>query len=143
MTFFDCSGMTTGIQATADSALFIHQMIPHHQNAVNTAKSLLKMGSLLCPDLTDTTNSECQLEGILRDIIGGQNHQIQLMRHFLNQHGLPQTDNCDVYVETVQRDSTNTDSQDSQDLPLGSGTRTLGKMGWSLLAVFCSMGLVM
>jgi len=49
---FMMSGMTTGIKATADTALFVHQMIPHHENAVNTAKTLLKTGNLLCPDLS-------------------------------------------------------------------------------------------
>jgi uncharacterized protein (DUF305 family) len=34
--------MTTGVMASDETALFIHQMIPHHQNAVNMAKTLLK-----------------------------------------------------------------------------------------------------
>ena len=97
------SGMTTGVRATDDASLFVHQMIPHHQNAVNTAKSLLKMGSLLCPDLTDQTNPDCLLESILRSIVSGQNHQIQLMRKFLQDHNFPPTDNCDVFVKTVQK----------------------------------------
>ena len=33
------AGMTTGIKARDERALFIHQMIPHHQNAVNMAKA--------------------------------------------------------------------------------------------------------
>ena len=98
------SGMTTGVSATADAALFIHQMIPHHQNAVNTAKTLLKMGSLLCPDMTDKSNPDCVLEGILREIVAGQNHQIELMRKFLRDHDYPMEDNCDVYVKTIERE---------------------------------------
>lgn len=38
----DCSmlvGMTTNVEAQSEMALFIHQMIPHHQNAVNMAVS--------------------------------------------------------------------------------------------------------
>ena len=31
-------GMTTGYESNDPSALFIHQMVPHHQNAVNMAK---------------------------------------------------------------------------------------------------------
>lgn len=95
------SGMTTGVQATADAALFIHQMIPHHENAVNTAKTLLKTGSLLCPDLTDVLNPDCELEGLLLRIVAGQNHEIQLMQNFLSKRKYPQHDNCDVYVKTI------------------------------------------
>jgi len=98
---FMMAGMTTGVKATDDAALFIHQMIPHHENAVQTAKVLLSGGSLLCPDLTDTTNPNCVLEGILREIVAGQNHQIQMMQKFLADFQYPQTDNCDVYVVTV------------------------------------------
>ena len=34
------SGMTTGVVegTQSEAALFLHQMIPHHQNAVNMAK---------------------------------------------------------------------------------------------------------
>ena len=32
-------GMTTGISSNDPSVLFIHQMIPHHQNAVNVSVS--------------------------------------------------------------------------------------------------------
>lgn len=77
------------------------QMIPHHENAVNTAKTLLKTGNLLCPDLTDQSNPDCQLEGILLAIIAGQNYQIQLMRSFLSNRQYPQDDNCDVFVRTM------------------------------------------
>jgi uncharacterized protein (DUF305 family) len=42
--------MTT--DATSEIGLFIHQMIPHHQNAVNMAKALLKTG-FSCEDLTN------------------------------------------------------------------------------------------
>lgn len=76
-------------------------MIPHHENAVNTAKTLLSTGNLLCPDLTDQANPDCVLEGILYEIIAGQNSQIQQMRRFLSSREYPQEDNCDVYVETV------------------------------------------
>ena len=94
-------GMTTGVKATADAALFIHQMIPHHENAVNTAKTLLKTGSLLCPDLTDLSNPDCELEGLLLRIVAGQNHEIQIMQDFLRKRNYPPEDNCDVYVETM------------------------------------------
>ena len=92
------NGMTTGISASSETALFIHQMIPHHQNAVNMAKTLLQTGKLSCPDLSDESNMDCVMEIILRDIINGQNHQIQLMRGYLAAMELPLTDDCDVIV---------------------------------------------
>ena len=93
------SGMTTGISAASEAALFIHQMIPHHQNAVNMAKTLLLADKLDCPDITDEDNQDCVLEVILRDIVNGQNFQIQLMRGYLEDKGYPDTDNCDVPIE--------------------------------------------
>jgi len=135
------SGMTTGVKATQDSALFIHQMIPHHQNAVNTAKTLLKTGNLLCPDLTDQTNPQCVLEGILREIVAGQNHQIQMMRRFLSDHQYPQEDNCDVYVETVELHDLLDDPEEAKTT---SGTSVLA-IRWqkTLFAGTCFMGLLM
>lgn len=98
-------GMTTGVKATEDTALFVHQMIPHHENAVNTAKTLLKTGNLLCPDLRDQTNPDCILEAILLEIVAGQNHQIQQMKQFLQARQYPQTDNCNVHVvATLEND---------------------------------------
>ena len=41
------NGMTSSVKGSAsEDALFLHQMIPHHQNAVNMAKG--KMGEHLC-----------------------------------------------------------------------------------------------
>jgi hypothetical protein len=56
------AGMTTKYSANDPIALFIHQMIPHHQNAVNMAKVLLKQNVLQCDDLTDEEDSHCILE---------------------------------------------------------------------------------
>ena len=75
-------GMTTGGNE-GDVALFNHQMIPHHVNAVNMAKALLKTGSLSCSNLADTTD-DCTLEGILWDIVNNQNYQIQQMFEVLS-----------------------------------------------------------
>jgi hypothetical protein len=96
----DChmvSGMTTGVKSNSEVALFIHQMIPHHQNAVNMAKALLKTGSLNCDDLEDE-KSDCALEIILREIINGQNAQIQSMRAILEAKSYPQEDDCKVEI---------------------------------------------
>ena len=76
-------------------------MIPHHQNAVNMAKALLKLGTLDCPDLSNTEINDCILESMLYEMIAGQNYQIQGMYDFLHKRGVREKDNCDVEVETV------------------------------------------
>ena len=38
------AGMTTKATTGSGMALFIHHMVPHHQNAVNMAKATLKLG---------------------------------------------------------------------------------------------------
>ncbi len=75
-------GMTTGGN-DGDIALFNHQMIPHHINAVNMAKALLKIDVLQCSNLADTTD-DCTLEGILWEIVNNQNYQIQQMYEVLS-----------------------------------------------------------
>jgi hypothetical protein len=100
----DCammSGMTTGVMASDETALFIHQMIPHHQNAINMAKTLLKSEKVVCADLTDEDSQDCVLERMLYEIINGQNHQIQLMNGYLKAKEYPEADNCVVEIETL------------------------------------------
>jgi uncharacterized protein (DUF305 family) len=100
----DCammSGMTTGVMASDEAALFIHQMIPHHQNAVNMAKTLLKSEKVVCADLSDEDSQDCVLERILREIINGQNHQIQLMNGYLEAKEYSASDNCVVEIKTL------------------------------------------
>jgi Domain of unknown function (DUF305) len=75
-------------------------MIPHHQNAVNMAKALLKTNTLECDDVRDEDNPNCVMVKIMFDIINGQNHQIQEMLKFLDAVESPRTDNCDVLIET-------------------------------------------
>ena len=72
--------------------LFINQMIPHHENAINMAKTVLKFAeseltsgrftipcahdrSAMCPDLNAI--------GLLRGIVASQNVQIKFMRDYL------------------------------------------------------------
>jgi hypothetical protein len=95
-------GMTT--DATSEIGLFIHQMIPHHQNAVNMAKALLKTG-LSCEDLTDDEDPNCIMEGIMREIINGQNAQIQNMRGVLESLEEPAYADCVVPVFGEERES--------------------------------------
>ena len=92
--------VTTGVSAQSEMALFIHQMIPHHQNAVNMAKALLRTGSLNCNSFEEESD-DCAMEIILREIINGQNHQIQTMRALLESQGYPETDDCQVTVSNV------------------------------------------
>ena len=57
-------------------------MIPHHQNAVNMAKALLKTGVLRCTDLAEESE-DCILTGFMYEIINAQNFQIQQMTSLL------------------------------------------------------------
>ena len=112
-------GMTTGVSANSATALFLHQMIPHHQNAVNMAKALLKHGHLDCANMEDETD-DCTLEVILREIINNQNKQIQDMRGLLESHGWPETDDCKVDI--LGSVSKNGDYGVSVAAPENSGT---------------------
>ena len=75
---------------------------PHRtsKNAVNMAKALLKTNILDCPRLTDEDrNDDCELENILREIVNGQNRQIQLMYGVLEDMNSAQTNDCVVHIE--------------------------------------------
>ena len=61
--------------------LFMQQMIPHHENAVNMAKLLLKQSTQEELDAVE------DLEDILHDIINTQNFQIHQFRNYLNPDG--------------------------------------------------------
>ena len=100
-------GMTTSVKNVEDeTALFIHQMIPHHQNAVNMAKALIKTNTIQCDDLTNDDNPDCAMEIILREIINNQNAQIKTMRWILESKSFPQENDCANYV--VQSSSSRT-----------------------------------
>ena len=91
------AGMTTGSSSNSEVALFIHQMIPHHQNAVNMAKALLMTNKLKCDDLS-VESSDCAMEVVLREIINSKNFQIQVMRGVLAEMNLPPEDDCKVPI---------------------------------------------
>jgi len=115
------AGMTTSVsKPDGEAALFNHQMIPHHQNAVNMAKALLKTGTLSCADYTDETD-DCALEVILREIINGQNHQIQVMRSILDSKNLPPDNDC---VVDMNRDGSSSGETQSQLFQNGSQPST-------------------
>jgi len=100
------ASMTTN--AAGRSALFCHQMIPHHQNAVNMAKALLKAHDFICETGGPVEEGaiipwECELRPILFDIINAQNSQIIDMRDALGELGAEEYENC--YVDfTVASD---------------------------------------
>jgi len=95
------AGMTTGATSDSAAALFVHQMIPHHQNAVNMAKALLNSGELVCDDLSSDETAGCLLEQISLEIITQQNHQIQSMRAALEELGYIGEDDCKVAVSST------------------------------------------
>merc|ERR1712241_730308 len=78
--------------------LFNHQMIPHHQNAVNMCKSLLFSGEADCEDLEDEESPACVLNVICQEIINVQNAQIQTMRGILTAEGYDDTDDCEIAI---------------------------------------------
>jgi len=102
------NGMTTSVKGSeSEVALFLHQMIPHHQNAVNMAKALMKTKKVQCDDLTDEESEQavdCGLEIILREIINGQNHQIQAMRGLLDAKSYPEENDCKVTINSSAAD---------------------------------------
>ena len=77
---------------------------------------------------TDVNNPDCVLEGILLEIVAGQNHQIQLMKKFLETRRYPMTDNCDVYVKTLAQDEL---LDGSEAVPIDLGNQS-GSLGWTL-----------
>jgi len=99
-------GMTTNVAANDVRALFMHQMIPHHENAVNMCKALVKGGGVECDDLTNEDDEDCVLRSLCYEIINNQNFQIQTMLGLLEgneNYGIE--DNCDVELITAPVDA--------------------------------------
>jgi Domain of unknown function (DUF305) len=101
------ASMTTTAEGS-NSALFCHQMIPHHQNAINMAKALLYAhGDVITCDTSgpveegDAQPWACDLLPILYNIINAQNSEIIDMRDALSQLGVPEYANCDVSYGTL------------------------------------------
>lgn len=73
--------MRVGVTTDTDpTATFMHQMIPHHENAVNMAKVLMKF------DPKRVAEDE-EVADLLYDIINTQNAQITFMRGWLRDNG--------------------------------------------------------
>lgn len=86
-----------------DVILFLREMIPHHQNAVNMAKNLLNSGEVDCilegpVEEGDVVSTACVLDPIVRSIINTQNSQIQAMQGILETFNVPgpQEKKCNV-----------------------------------------------
>jgi hypothetical protein len=92
--------MTTGVSAESEVALFLHEMIPHHENAINMAKALINTGAM--DDCSDylSESPECRMFGIAISIITNQNFQVQVMRDCLEVLGYPSVDECTVPIST-------------------------------------------
>ncbi|CAM9347466.1 unnamed protein product [Sphacelaria rigidula] len=74
--------------SASNTVVFMQQMIPHHENAVNMARILLKNPG------EDELDEE--VSAMLRDIVNTQNAQITFMRGFLGEAGASLTgDTCE------------------------------------------------
>jgi len=71
----------TGVDGSDKIVTFMQQMIPHHNNAVNMAKILLKFDKF-------GVDSVEELEDILYSIINEQNFQVHYFRNYLNDGNL-------------------------------------------------------
>jgi len=63
-------------------AVFMHQMIPHHENAVNMARIALKHAE----EAVGYDDEDLDVPALLRDIINKQNEQIQEMENWLKKY---------------------------------------------------------
>ena len=79
---------------------FYHKNMPHHVNAVNIAKSLLKTNVLDDFDLTQAPErTSCTLQKMALEIINTQVSQIQVMERMLGNMGIPPKDDCTVLMD--------------------------------------------
>ncbi|KAJ1496464.1 hypothetical protein T484DRAFT_1923549 [Baffinella frigidus] len=65
---------------------FMRQMIPHHQNAVNMAKILLRTYPTKLTAADDELGEDKFIRTMLYNVINGQNHQIMQMHGYLKSH---------------------------------------------------------
>lgn len=97
-------GMTTNVNQDSAIGLFNHQMIPHHQNAVNMCKALIKLKFIECLDIENEEDSKCVLQVLCQEIINVQNAQIQTMRGVLEALALDPEDDCIVPIKSHPND---------------------------------------
>ncbi|CAN0311029.1 unnamed protein product, partial [Laminaria digitata] len=102
----------------------MHQMIPHHENAVNMARILLKNPG-------DGEELDEEVSAMLREIINTQNYQITFMRGFLN----------DNEVDLEAAVCLNRDSGDDDDVP-GYAIGIMAVLGVLCLSLFAGVIIV-
>jgi len=97
------AGMTTNMNMDSIIALFNHQMIPHHQNAVNMCKALMATSELAsCVD-DDEDDPICTMKFLCLEIMAVQNFQIQTMRGVNDALGYDGSDDCSVDVSVTKK----------------------------------------
>jgi hypothetical protein len=114
------NGMTTN-ENYNEVALFLHQMIPHHHQAVNQAKSLFLNGDFSCPkeDL-GSDEYDCVLTNLVLSIMNAQNAQVQTFRMLLESYEFPEFDSCDL-KKSGGESSEQTSPYDFEDISRYSG----------------------
>merc|ERR1711935_153787 len=119
----------------------IHQMIPHHQNAVNMCKALLFSGETDCEPNPNPDHNEghshmsseepnCQLNVICYEIINAQNAQIQAMQGILAELGLDPSDDCEVIIPgipDVPREPSSSDDESPDSSTKSKSSKTSKK----------------
>ena len=96
--------MMTTLDTASDVASFMHQMIPHHENAINMAKLLLKQNALTITRRKlreegrrlddDGGCADCAIEDMLWSIIVVQGHQVITMKDWLAANSKPESATC-------------------------------------------------
>ena len=96
--------MMTNQDTTSNVASFMHQMIPHHENAINMAKLLLKQNALTITRRKlreegrrlddDGGCADCAIEDMLWSIIVVQGHQVITMKDWLAANSKPESATC-------------------------------------------------
>jgi len=112
----------TSIDSDDKIVTFMQQMIPHHVNAINMAKLLMKHAT------PEELGGVDDLEGILLEIINVQNFQVHQFRNYLNAAGKLMEDSTTVppHLKKQKNDSDSHDvdksdgSHDSDDSHDGS-----------------------
>jgi len=145
------SGMTTqygGLENSDenDVVLFLRQMIPHHRNAVNMAKTLLKNGGVSCSgepiEEGDAVSAGCLLQPIARSIVNTQNSQIITMQDILD-NLTGEEGNCFFEDGVLVDTSTTTGSPVAAPAagPTDAVPKTSGAAGSMLNSVIATVGI--
>jgi hypothetical protein len=113
---------------------FMKQMIPHHQNAVNMAKAIMKLG-------TASTGYSEDIKVLLVDIMATQNMQIQTMQAWLGtaEHKTTAVKTCSPVLQTVKTTTPDTTKCSTNTTVASSGSVATMTTFSMLLAVVPSV----